>query len=104
MNLVLGPAVLVGILSPTVGVWVVLRRLAYLGDAMSHATLGGVAGAYLIGVSITLGALAAGLLMGLCVGVLGSRRRLGEDSIIGIVETGLFALGLILVAANHDIA
>lgn len=57
-------AVIVGVLSPIVGVWVVLRRLAYLGDAMSHATLAGMAGAYLLGVSVTLGALAAGLVTG----------------------------------------
>jgi ABC-type Mn2+/Zn2+ transport system permease subunit len=91
-------ALIVGVLSPTVGVWVVLRRLAYMGDAMSHATLAGVAGAYLLGVSITLGALAAGLLMGAAVALLSSNRRLTEDAIIGIVETGLFALGVILIS------
>ena len=57
-------ALLVGVLAPVVGVWVVLRRVAYLGDAMSHGSLAGVAGAYAAGISITVGALVAGLVMG----------------------------------------
>lgn len=96
-------ALIVGVLSPTVGVWIVLRRLAYMGDAMSHATLSGVAGAYLVGFSVTLGALAAGLVMGAAVAVLTAHRRLGEDAIIGIVETGLFALGVILITRSDNI-
>jgi len=96
-------AVLVGVLAPTVGVWVVLRRLAYLGDAMSHGTLAGVAGAYLIGASITVGALAAGVTMGLLVAVLPRQRRVSEDSAIGVVETLMFASGVILVSRNDSI-
>jgi len=96
-------ALIVGVLSPTVGVWIVLRRLAYMGDAMSHATLSGVASAYLLGFSITLGALAAGLVMGVAVAVLGAHRRLGQDAIIGIVETGLFALGVIMITRSDNI-
>jgi ABC-type Mn2+/Zn2+ transport system permease subunit len=96
-------AVIVGVLSPTVGVWVVLRRLAYLGDAMSHATLAGVAGAYLLGVSITLGALAAGLVTGAAIALLGTERRLGGDAAIGVVETGMFALGVLLITRNDRI-
>lgn len=96
-------AIIVGVLSPTVGVWIVLRRLAYMGDAMSHATLAGVAAAYLLGVSVTIGALAAGLVMGLTMSVLGAHRRLAPDAIIGIVETGLFALGVILITRSDRI-
>ncbi len=93
-------AVLVGILAPTVGVWITLRRLSYLGDAMAHGTLAGVAGAFILGVSVTLGALAAGLVMGALIAVLSSRRRLGEDSVIGVVETIFFAVGVILISRN----
>jgi ABC-type Mn2+/Zn2+ transport system permease subunit len=96
-------AVLVGVLSPTVGVWVVLRRLTYMGDAMSHASLSGVAAAYLLGASITAGALAAGVVMGLSIALLSGHRRLFQDSIIGIVETGLFALGIILITSSDRI-
>jgi ABC-type Mn2+/Zn2+ transport system permease subunit len=96
-------ALIVGGLSPTVGVWVVLRRLAYLGDAMSHATLAGVAGAYLLGVSVTAGALAAGVVTGAAIALLGAHRRLSDDAVIGVVETGMFALGVLLITRNDRI-
>jgi len=96
-------ALLIGVLAPTIGVWVVLRRLAYLGDAMSHGTLAGVAGAYLTGISITIGALAAGVTMGLLVAVFDRQRRLGHDSAIGVAETLMFATGIILISRNDRI-
>lgn len=96
-------AVLVGVLAPAVGVWILLRRLAYLGDAMSHATLGGVAAAYLLGVSLTLGALAAGLAMAAMIALLGTRRRLAQDAIIGVAETILFAAGVILISRSDGV-
>src|SRR5919109_1080758 len=95
-------AVLVGVVAPVVGVWIVLRRLAYLGDAMSHSLLAGVAGAYLWGWSITGGALVAGLVMAGLVGLLGAHPRLRPDAIIGVVGTALFALGVILVSARTN--
>jgi ABC-type Mn2+/Zn2+ transport system permease subunit len=96
-------ALLVGVLAPVVGVWVVLRRMAYLGDAMSHGTLAGVAGAYLVGISITLGALVAGMVMGLLVVVFDGHRRLGLDVAIGVAETFMFALGVVLIAQQDGI-
>ena len=90
-------ALMVGVLSPAVGVWVVLRRLSYMGDAMSHGSLAGVAGAYLLGVNVLLGALVSGLVMGGAVALLTSHRRLSQDATIGVVETGLFSLGVILI-------
>jgi ABC-type Mn2+/Zn2+ transport system permease subunit len=96
-------AVCVGVLAPTVGVWVVLRRLAYLGDAMSHGTLAGVAGAYLTGVSLTIGALAAGLVMGVLVALFDRQRRLGHDSAIGVAETLLFSVGVLLIAGSDRV-
>ncbi len=96
-------AVVVGTLAPVVGVWVVLRRLAYLGDAMSHGTLVGVAGAYLTGVPVVLGALVSGVGLGGLVALLDRRRRVGQDSAIGVVGTLLFSLGVLLVAGSDGI-
>lgn len=96
-------AILVGVLAPTVGVWVVLRRLAYLGDAMSHGTLAGVASAYLAGISITIGALAAGIVMGVLVAGFDRQRRLGHDSAIGVAETLMFSIGVILISRSDRI-
>lgn len=93
-------AILIGILAPCVGVWVVLRRIAYLGDAMSHGTLGGVAAAYFAGIDVAIGALGAGLVMGLLVALLERQRRISQDSAIGVIETLLFAGGVILISRN----
>lgn len=91
-------ALIVGALAPAVGVWMVLRRMAYLGDAMSHATLGGVAVAYLLGVSLVLGALGAGLIMAAIMTVLTFHPRLREDAVIGITQVTLFAVGLLIIS------
>jgi len=96
-------ALMVGVLAPAVGVWVVLRRQAYLGDAMSHGTLAGVAAAYLLGISITIGALAAGLVMGLIVTALERNRRIGSDAAIGVAETLLFSVGVLLISRSDRI-
>ena len=58
-------ALLVGVLCSVVGAYVVLRGLAFMGDALAHAILPGVAVAYLLGGSLTLGALAAAVLVAL---------------------------------------
>ncbi len=95
-------ALVVGVVAPLVGVWIVLRRLAYLGDAMSHSLLAGVAGAYLLGASITAGALVAGVVMAVAIASLAAHPRLRADAVIGVVETALFAVGVILVSTRSD--
>jgi ABC-type Mn2+/Zn2+ transport system permease subunit len=97
-------SLIVGAVAPLVGTWMVLRRLAYLSDAMSHATVGGVAIAYLAGVSITLGAIGAGLAMAALMSVLASHPRLREDAIVGSVEAALFAAGVVIISREHDVA
>jgi manganese/iron transport system permease protein len=97
-------SLIVGAVAPLVGTWMVLRRLAYLGDAMSHATVGGVAVAYLAGWSITLGAIGAGLAMAGLMSVLASHPRLREDAIVGSVQAALFAAGVVIISHNHDVA
>lgn len=96
-------SLLVGAIAPLVGVWIVLRRMAYLGDAMSHATVGGVAVAYLAGISITIGAIAAGLAMAGLMAVLAAHPRLREDAVIGIVEVALFAAGVLIITSNDGV-
>lgn len=92
----------VGIAAPAIGVWAVSRRLVYLTDAMSHAILAGVAGAALLGVSLVVGGIAAGLFMALLVALLVIRVRVPEDSAIGVVGQGLFAIGVIGVGLLGD--
>ncbi len=104
MQRALVAAVLVGILSPLVGTWVVLGRLSYLGDAMGHASLSGVAIAYLAGWSIVIGALGAGLVMAALMALLARHPRLGGDAIIGIVEVALFAVGIVIISRADSIS
>jgi ABC-type Mn2+/Zn2+ transport system permease subunit len=104
MQRALGAALLVGVLSPLVGTWVVLGRLSYLGDAMGHASLSGVAVAYLAGWSIVVGALGAGLVMAALMAVLARNPRLRSDAIIGIVEVALFAVGVIIISRADSIS
>ena len=89
--------IMVGILAPVVGTWVSLRRLAYLGDAMSHSVLGGVAlGFAWFGANAILpGALVAGVFMALTIHYLSQNRRLSNDSVIAVVGSGMFAFGVI---------
>jgi len=96
-------SLLVGTVAPLVGVWIVLRRMAYLGDAMSHATLGGVALAHLAGWSLSVGAVGAGLAMAALMALLTAHPRLREDAVIGVVAVALFAGGVLLISARDDV-
>ena len=96
-------SVLVGMTCGVLGCFVVLRQMALIGDALSHAILPGVVIAFLItnntGVwGLLLGALLAGLLTAVLINLVSHKSRTKEDSAIGIVFTSLFALGLILIS------
>ena len=96
-------SVLVGIACGALGCFVVLRRMALIGDALSHAILPGVVIAFLVTQStdiskLFLGALAAGVLAAVLIRVVSQASRTKEDSAIGIVFTALFALGIIIAS------
>jgi ABC-type Mn2+/Zn2+ transport system permease subunit/Mn-dependent DtxR family transcriptional regulator len=97
-------SVLVGIACGVLGCFVVLRRMALIGDALSHAVLPGVVIAFLITQStgiagLFLGALIAGLVTAGLIKLVSQYSRAKEDSAIGIVFTALFALGIVLISA-----
>jgi manganese/iron transport system permease protein len=95
-NALLG-IVFVGVVCTPIGVYVVLRRMAFIGDALAHTVLPGIVMAYLNGLNLFIGALAAGLLTALGIGWLSRREMLREDTAIGIMFTGMFALGILLM-------
>jgi manganese/iron transport system permease protein len=96
-------AVLVlGVLAGAVGVFVVLRRLAFVGDALTHTVFPGVVVAFLIGQSIFLGALAAALLSALLLTGLTSTRRVTPDASLAILLTSFFAVGVVLVSREQS--
>jgi ABC-type Mn2+/Zn2+ transport system permease subunit len=90
--------VLVGALCGVVGTYVVLRGFAFIGDALAHATFPGVAVAYLAGTSLLGGALAAGLVTSALIGFLARHRRVGNDTAIGVLFAGAFALGVMIIS------
>ena len=92
--------IMVGVLAPVVGTWISLRKLAYLGDAMSHSVLGGVAlGFAWFGTNAVLpGALVAGIFMAIVIHFLSQNRRIATDSVIAVVGSGMFALGALLLS------
>lgn len=95
--------ILVGVLSAVVGTWVVLRGMAFLGEAMSHGMLPGVAAAVLLGLPGQLGALVAAGAMAVGVGALTRNRRVASDTAIGILFVGMLALGVLIVSASRSV-
>lgn len=94
--------VLVGTLCATIGVYVVLRRMAFIGDALAHTVLPGIVFAYFNGLSLFFGAVVAGLLTALGIGWLSRRETLREDTAIGIMFTFMFALGILLMSTARS--
>ena len=95
-------AMLVGLVCAVIGSFVVLRGMAFFGDALAHAVLPGVAVAYLLAGSqgpLFWGALGAAVLTALGIGALSRGGRLREDTAIGVVFAGAFALGIALISS-----
>ncbi len=97
-------AVMVGVLCAILGCYVVLRSMAFLGDAMAHAVLPGVAIAYLWGGNLLFGALAAAVVVALGIGLLSRRGAIKEDTAIGILFTAALALGIALISSIRTYA
>lgn len=97
-------ALLVGVVCAVIGCFVVLRSMAYLGDALAHAILPGVAVAYLLGGSLTLGALVAAVLVALGIGALSRQGTIKEDTAIGILFAAALSLGVALISSIRSYA
>jgi len=91
--------VLIGFVCAVLGVYVVLRSMAFIGDALAHTILPGLVAAYLLGLNLLGGAVVAGVATALGIGWLGRRGTLREDTAIGVIFTGMFALGILLMSA-----
>jgi manganese/iron transport system permease protein len=90
---------LLGALAGAVGVFVVLRRLAFVSDALTHTIFPGVVIAHLLDRSLLLGALAFGVLTAvLLTGITAGSRRVGADAALAILLTSFFSLGVVLVS------
>src|SRR5690606_14248634 len=92
-------ALLVGGISGIIGCFVVVRGMSFFGDALAHSILPGVAVAYILGADLFLGGLVAGVGTALGIGWLTGRGRLREDTAIGVVFVGMFALGIVIISS-----
>ncbi|KRH96115.1 MULTISPECIES: metal ABC transporter permease [Cylindrospermopsis] len=90
-------AVLIGLLCAVVGTYLMVQRLALLGDAISHSVLPGLAIAFIIGANIFVGAFIAAMVSTVAIAVIKNRSPIKEDAAMGIVFSGFFALGVTLI-------
>ncbi|RJG43158.1 metal ABC transporter permease [Mesorhizobium sp. DCY119] len=89
-------AVLVAIPMAMLSAFLVLKGWSLMGDAISHAVLPGVVLAYIAGIPLAIGAFAAGMVCALATGFLKENSRVKEDTVMGIVFSGMFGLGIVL--------
>jgi manganese/iron transport system permease protein len=90
-------AILVGIVCAIVGSYLMVQRLALLGDAISHSVLPGLAIAFILGANIFIGAFIAGVLSTVIIAWIKTRSTIKEDAAMGIVFSAFFALGITLI-------
>jgi ABC-type Mn2+/Zn2+ transport system permease subunit len=93
---------LVGVVSAVVGAFVVVRGMAFIGDALAHASFAGVAAAFALGVSIYAGAIVAAVVTALGIAFISQRARLRFDAAIGVLFVGAFALGIVIVSRQEN--
>jgi manganese/iron transport system permease protein len=95
-------SVMVGTLCAVVGTYVVLRGMAFFGDALAHAILPGVAVAYLLGANIFWGALLMGLITAVGIGYVSRRGQIKEDTAIGVIFAASLALGVAMLSTVQN--
>lgn len=90
-------SVMVGIICGIIGCFIILRGMALMGDAISHAVLPGVAISYMLGINFLIGAVLSGIITAIGIGFVSQNSRIKNDISIGIMFTAAFALGIILI-------
>ncbi len=94
----LAAAVMIAIVCAVIGAFVVMQELAFIGDALAHASFPGVVIAFLLKFPLELGGAVVGILTALGIGVLTRRGKLSQDTAIGVLFAGTFALGVALLS------
>jgi manganese/iron transport system permease protein len=95
---------LIAAISGVIGCFIVVRGMSFFGEALGHSILPGVAVAYIFGANLFIGGLIAGVLTALGIGWLSGRGRLREDTAIGVVFVGMFALGIVIISTAKSFA
>jgi manganese transport system permease protein len=89
---------IVGVMCAILSCYMTLKNWSLMGDAVSHAVLPGVVIAFIVGLPFSVGAFVSGMLAVLTIGYIKRNTRLKEDTVMGIIFTGFFALGLVLIS------
>lgn len=97
-------SILVGITCAVIGCYVVLKGMAFLGDALAHAILPGIAIAYLFNGNLIVGAMVAAIVVALGIGLFSREGAIKEDTAIGILFAGALALGVALISSIRSYA
>jgi ABC-type Mn2+/Zn2+ transport system permease subunit len=97
-------AMLAVVASSVVGTWVVLRGLSFLGDALAHGVIPGMALAVLWGFNVTVGALLTAAVMVGGISLVSRRARVAEDTGVGLLFVGMLALGVIIISKSRSFA
>jgi manganese/iron transport system permease protein len=92
--------IIIGMLSGIIGTYVVLRGVGFLGDALAHAIFPGLAIAFITGGNIMVGAFVAAVIVSLGIGALSQHQRVNNDTAIGVLFVGAFALGIALMTSQ----
>ena len=95
---------LVAVICAITGTWVVIRGMAFLGEAMAHGMLPGVATATLLGFPVIIGAAVSAIAMTIGVGVVGRRGKLSHDTSIGLLFVAMLAIGVMIVSHSRSFA
>lgn len=95
-------SLIVGLVCPIIGTYIVLRGMSFLGDALAHAILPGIVIAFLLGWPLAIGALIAGIGTAIAIGLVTERGQVKEDTAIGVLFAGMFALGIALLSTRRN--
>lgn len=94
-------SVIVSVPTALLSCFLVLKGWALMGDAVSHAVLPGIVLAYVMGFPLILGAFGAGMLTALATGYLSENSRVKQDTVMGVVFSGMFGLGIVIYVSIH---
>lgn len=93
-------ALMIALPTALLSAFLVLKGWALMGDAVSHAVLPGIVLAYILGIPLLIGAFLAGMTTALATGFLSANSRVKPDTVMGVVFSGMFALGIVLITAT----
>jgi len=91
-------ATMVGGLCGLIGVYIVLKRMSYIGHGLSHAILGGAVVSFVLSINFLVGATVWGFLCAQLIALTAKKRKIAADAAIGVITTASFALGIVLIS------